>query len=76
MNISLMIGTLYPLCFIGLLEVGYIVGIATLIFGITAVRQNPFISKKQKAIWIATILLLNWVGLLFYYYVFYIRDQK
>lgn len=76
MNISLMIATLFPLCFIGLIEVGVIIGVATLIFGITAVYQNPFISMRQKIVWIATILLLNWVGLLFYYYTFYIRNQK
>ena len=71
-----MISTLFPLCFIGLIEVGFIVGVATLIFGITAVYQNPFIGLRQKVLWIATILLLNWVGLLFYYYTFYMKDKK
>lgn len=61
------------LCLIGLPEIGYIVGIAVIIFGITAVRQNPFISFGQKALWILTILVLNWIGLLLYYYVFYIK---
>lgn len=70
-----MILTLTPLCFIGLLEVGFIVGIASLIFGITAVLQNPFINKRQKLLWIATIVLLNWVGVLFYYYTFYIKEK-
>ena len=52
------------LCLIGLPEVGYIAGIAVLIFGITAVRQNPFISRGQKILWILTIVVLNWIGLL------------
>ena len=56
------------LCLIGLPEVGYIAGIAVLIFGITAVRQNPFISRGQKILWILTIVVLNWIGLLLYYY--------
>lgn len=68
--------TLTPLCFIGLIEVGYIVGVASLIFGITAVMQNPFIKPRQKVLWIATILLLNWVGVLLYYYTFYIKEKK
>ena len=55
------------LCLIGLPEVGYIVGIAVLIFGITAVRQNP--------IWILTIIVLNWIGLLLYYYTYYIKKS-
>ena len=58
---------------IGLPEVGYIVGITVIIIGITAVRQNPFLSKGQKALWILTILVLNWIGLLWYYYVYYIK---
>ena len=64
------------LCFIGLIEVGYIVGIATLIFGITAVAQNPFIDGRKKVLWIATILLLNWIGFLWYYYTYYVKDNK
>ena len=59
------------LCLIGLPEVGYIAGIAVLIFGITAVRQNPFISRGQKILWI----LLNWIGLLLYYYTYYIKKN-
>ena len=54
------------LCLIGLPEVGYIAGIAVLIFGITAVRQNPFISRGQKILWI---------GLLLYYYTYYIKKN-
>ena len=63
------------LCLIGLPEVGYIVGITVIIIGITAVRQNPFLSKGQKALWILTILVLNWIGLLWYYYVYYIKGK-
>ncbi len=62
-------------CLIGLPEVGYIVGITVIIIGITAVRQNPFLSKGQKLLWILTILLLNWIGLLWYYYMYYIRNK-
>lgn len=61
------------LCLIGLPEVGYIVGIAVLLFGITAVRQNLFISRGQKILWILTIIVLNWIGLLLYYYTYYIK---
>lgn len=61
------------LCLIGLPEVGYIVGIAVLLFGITAVRQNPFFSRGQKILWILTIIVLNWIGLLLYYYTYYIK---
>ena len=56
------------LCLIGLPEVGYI-------FGITAVRQNPFISRGQKILWILTIVVLNWIGLLLYYYTYYIKKN-
>ncbi|MCD8471613.1 MAG: hypothetical protein LRY33_03465, partial [Parabacteroides chartae] len=61
---------MYPLALIGLPEIGYIIAIASVIFGVTAVLQNPFISKGQKGLWILTILALNWIGLLWYYYVF------
>lgn len=63
------------LCWIAFSEIGYIIGIAVLIFGITAVWQNPFINLGQKILWIATILLLNWIGLLLYYYKFYIKGK-
>lgn len=56
-------------------EIGYIAGIAVVIFGVTAVWQNPFIGMTQKFLWIFTILLLNWIGLLIYYYYFYIRGK-
>ena len=36
------------ICWISLPEIGYIVGIAVILFGCKAVSQNPFISKKQK----------------------------
>lgn len=67
--------TLTPFCFIALPEIGFIVGVAVVIFGVTAVWQNPFISLAQKMLWIATILLLNWIGLLFYYYTFYMKGK-
>lgn len=56
---------------LGLPEIGYIIAIASVIFGVTAVLPEPFISKGQKGLWILTILALNWIGLLWYYYVFY-----
>jgi len=67
---------MYPLALIGLPEIGYIIAIASVIFGVTAVLQNPFISKGQKGLWILTILALNWIGLLWYYYVFYFKDKQ
>ena len=57
-------------------ELGYIIGIAVIIFGCTAVFQNPFISRGQKILWVLTILVLNWVGLLWYYYTFYWRNRN
>ena len=39
------------ICWISLPEIGYIVGIAVILFGCKAVSQNPFISKKQKILW-------------------------
>lgn len=65
-----------PLAFIGLPEIGYIVGIAVILFGCKAVSQNPFISKKQKVLWMLTIVVLNWIGLLWYYYIYYIRNNE
>ena len=50
---------MYPLALIGLPEIGYIIAIASVIFGVTAVLQNPFISKGQKGLWILTILALT-----------------
>ena len=63
------------ICLIGLPEIGYIVGIAVILFGWKAVSQNPFISKRQKILWMLTILFLNWIGLLWYYYTFYMKDK-
>ena len=60
------------ICWISLPEIGYIVGIAVILFGCKAVSQNPFISKKQKML---TILFLNWIGLLWYYYTFYMKEK-
>ncbi|MCC8171483.1 MAG: hypothetical protein LIP00_06790 [Parabacteroides sp.] len=67
--------TLNLLGWIAFSEIGYIIGIAVLLFGITAVWQNPFITRWQKMAWIATILLLNWIGLLLYYYTFYMKGK-
>lgn len=63
-------------CMIGLPEFGFIVWVAVLLFGIKAVSQNPFITKAQKFLWILTVLVLNWIGLLWYYYTFYMKDNK
>ena len=60
------------ICWISLPEIGYIVGIAVILFGCKAVSQNPFISKKQKILW---MLFLNWIGLLWYYYTFYMKEK-
>ena len=62
--------------FVALPEMGFIVGVAVILFGCKAVSQNPFISRGQKALWMLTIIVLNWVGLLWYYYLFYIKDNK
>ncbi len=60
---------------IALPELGVIIGVAVIIFGCTAVMQNPFINKAQKVLWILTIIFLNWIGLLWYYYTFYIKNN-
>ena len=62
------------LAFIGIPELGMIAGIAVILFGCKAVSQNPFIDRKQKLLWMLTIVVLNWIGLLWYYYVFYMRS--
>lgn len=62
--------------FIGIPELGMIAGIAVILFGCKAVSQNPFIDRKQKLLWMLTIVVLNWVGLLWYYYVFYMRNNE
>lgn len=64
------------LAFIGIPELGMIAGIAVILFGCKAVSQNPFIDRKQKLLWMLTIVVLNWIGLLWYYYVFYMRDNE
>ena len=56
-------------------EIGLIVGIAVVLCGCKAVSQNPFISRQQKILWMLTIVVLNWIGLLWYYYTFYMRDK-
>ena len=64
------------LAFIGIPELGMIAGIAVILFGCKAVSQNPFLDRKQKLLWMLTIVVLNWVGLLWYYYVFYMRNNE
>ena len=64
------------LAFIGIPELGMIAGIAVILFGCKAVSQNPFIDRKQKLLWMLTIVVLNWIGLLWYYYVFYMRTNE
>lgn len=64
------------LAFIGIPELGMITGIAVILFGCKAVSQNPFIDRKQKLLWMLTIIVLNWIGLLWYYYVFYMRNNE
>ena len=64
------------LAFIGIPELGMIAGIADILFGCKAVSQNPFIDRKQKLLWMLTIVVLNWIGLLWYYYVFYMRNNE
>lgn len=64
------------LAFIGIPELGMIAGIAVILFGCKAVSQNPFIDRKQKLLWMLTIVVLNWVGLLWYYYVFYMGNNE
>lgn len=64
------------LAFIGIPELGMIAGIAVILFGCKAVSQNPFIGRKQKLLWMLTIVVLNWIGLLWYYYVFYMRNNE
>lgn len=64
------------LAFIGIPELGMIAGIAVILFGCKAVSQNPFIDRKQKLLWMLTIVVLNWIRLLWYYYVFYMRNNE
>ncbi len=64
------------LAFIGIPELGMIAGIAVILFGCKAVSQNPFIDRKQKLLWMLTIVVLNWIGLLWYYYVFYMKNNE
>ena len=65
----------HTLCMISLPEIGWIATIAVVLFGCKAVTQNPFISRGQKIIWILTIVVLNWIGLLWYYYVYYMKGK-
>ena len=61
---------------IGLPEFGMIAAVAVVLFGCKAVSQNPFISRGQKIMWMLTILVLNWIGLLWYYYVYYMKGKE
>lgn len=63
------------LCWISFTEIGFIFGIAVVLFGCKAVLQNPFIGRGQKIVWMLTILILNWIGLLWYYYVYYYKNS-
>ena len=64
------------LTLISLPEFGVIAGVAVVLFGCKAVSQNPFISRRQKLLWMHTIVMLNWIGLLWYYYIYYMRDSN
>ncbi|OAV74685.1 hypothetical protein Barb7_01772 [Bacteroidales bacterium Barb7] len=64
------------IAFISLPETGVIVGVAVILFGCKVVSQNPFINRRQKICWMLTILVLNWIGLLLYYYLFYVRSER
>lgn len=66
----------HTLCLISLPEIGVIAGIAVVLFGCKAVTQNPFITRGKKMLWILTIIVLNWIGLLWYYYVYYMRGKE
>ena len=63
-------------CLISFPEIGFIVWVAVLIFGCKAVFQNPFISRKEKMFWLVMVVVLNWIGLLCYYYTFYVKDKE
>lgn len=63
------------LCWISFTEIGFIIGVAVVLFGCKAVLQNPFISRGQKMLWMLTILVLNWIGLLWYYYIYYYKNS-
>jgi hypothetical protein len=66
----------HTLCLISLPEIGVILSIAIVLFGCKAVSQNPFISRGQKIVWMLIIVCLNWIGLLWYYYTFYLRNKN
>jgi len=61
---------------IGFPEIGMILAVAVVLFGCKAISQNPFISGKQKTLWILTVIFLNWIGLLWYYYVYYMKNEN
>lgn len=61
---------------VSLPEAGVILSIAVILFGCKAVSQNPVLTKKQKILWMITIVFLNWIGILWYYYIFYVKDDR
>ena len=64
------------ICWISLPEIGYIVGIAVILFGCKGRIDKTLSSVRNKMIlWMLTILFLNWIGLLWYYYTFYMKEK-
>lgn len=66
----------YIINMVSLPEAGVILSIAVILFGCKAVSQNPVLTKKQKILWMITIVFLNWIGILWYYYIFYVKDDR
>lgn len=64
------------LLMISLPEIGFIVAIVSIYLGVTAVLQNPFLPVAKKILWIILILLTNWIGLLIYYFTFYMKKSN
>jgi hypothetical protein len=61
---------------LGLPELGVILWITILLFCIKAFRKSV-ITRTQKIVWMLTIFVLNWIGLLWYYIHFlYMNDKK
>ncbi|MFQ9021700.1 MAG: PLDc N-terminal domain-containing protein [Parabacteroides merdae] len=38
-------------------------------------EAKSFHQSRQKILWILTIVVLNWIGLLLYYYTYYIKKN-
>lgn len=64
------------LLMISFTEIGFIVAIVSIYLGVTAVLQNPFLPVVKKILWIVLILLTNWIGLLVYYFTFYVKKSN